>query len=118
MTNVSLSPANSAETVQLLRPNDTSIGGTGAICCSGWIDTKALDVAGTHSVYVEPIGDATGSSTVTLYEVPADTSTPIAIGAGPVTVRIDNPGQNAELPFSGAQGQEVRILGSQSTITA
>lgn len=107
-----------AETVQILKPDDTSIGSTGAISTAGWIDTKTLDTAGTHTVFVDPIGDATGSNTLTLYEVPADVSTPITIRAGPVTATINSPGQNAELPFSGAQGQQVRILGSQSTITA
>jgi hypothetical protein len=65
--------AGAAETVDLLDPNGQRIGGTGVIGNgTRFIDTKKLLVAGTYTIFIDPLGSATGSNTLTLYDVPPD----------------------------------------------
>jgi len=70
-----------------------------------FFDTMQLPETGTYTITVDPTDAATGSLTLQLYDVPADTSGTITPGGGPVTVTFSTPGQNGALTFSAASGQ-------------
>src|SRR5439155_1556637 len=91
LSNVTMNVA----TVTLLKPDGTALGaatyvGTGG----GFVDTRALPTSGTYTLLVDPYATATGSMTLTLYNVPPDVSTPITPGGPNVTVTTTTPGQN------------------------
>jgi hypothetical protein len=94
----------------------TAIGGSG-----GFIDTKTLPVTGTYTIVVSPVADATGSVTLTLYNVPPNPLASIIAGGAPVTVATTVPGQNAKATFTGVNGRGVALkidgvtMGTSST---
>jgi hypothetical protein len=97
--------------VTMLNPN----GSTLASACmegSGLIDVKTLATTGTYSIKVDPAEIATGSLTLTLYDVPADPSGSITAGGSAVTVTTTTPGQNGTLTFSGTAGQRISLNGT------
>jgi RHS repeat-associated protein len=81
-----------------------------------FIDTKTLS-AGDYQVVVDPQGDAYGTTTVTLYDVPPDLTSPrLFVNGQAETITLGTPGQNALLPFHGDDGQTVTLTWSQPTI--
>ncbi len=56
----------------------------------------------------------TGSITLTLFDVPPDTTGSIAIGGPAVTVTTTGVGQNGRLTFQGSAGQQVTVQPSTS----
>jgi hypothetical protein len=79
-----------------------------------FVDTKVLPATGEYRVLLDPVGMETGSATVTLYDVPPDTSVPLS---GPTTVSAGSvPGQNAAATFSGVAGQRVLLRASNVTV--
>jgi len=82
----------------------------------GYIDTIVLPATGTYTVVLDPRGDATGSTTVTLYDVPADITDAVVVGGSAATVNIGTPGQNGAVTFSGTAGQRVRLAMSGVSI--
>jgi hypothetical protein len=77
---------------------------------------QVLPASGTYTIAIDPPGDATGSMTLTLYTVPADVSSTIAIGGAAQTVTMGTPGQNASLTFSGTAGQNATLNITNETI--
>jgi RHS repeat-associated protein len=77
-----------------------------------------LPVNGTYSILVDPDAQNTGSVTVRLQGVPADSTGTIAADGQPVPVRLDVPGQNGVLIFPGVAGQRVTMALSENTIPA
>ncbi|HEX6701714.1 MAG TPA: DUF6531 domain-containing protein [Gaiellaceae bacterium] len=97
----------------------TTVAGTSAIGANSWdfIDTHTL-AAGTYSVVVDAPGDAYGNTTLTLWDVPADLSTPPMVADGSSrTITLGTPGQNALFPFHGVAGETVTLTWSGSTIS-
>jgi large repetitive protein len=72
ISGVSLTPSGSFEIVSLLSPSGGTLGGSGIVTSTGWIDATSLPISGTYTVLVDPVGAATGISNVTLYDVPPD----------------------------------------------
>jgi large repetitive protein len=108
---VSLAPSGSLEIVSLLSPTGSNLGGSGLVTTTGWIDSTTLPTSGVYTILVDPDGAATGSGSLTVYDVPPDatgTLTPSQSGdaLSPSTL---TPGQNAQLAFAGAQGQRVSL---------
>ncbi|MDQ3821865.1 MAG: carboxypeptidase regulatory-like domain-containing protein [Actinomycetota bacterium] len=114
---IALTPLYSAEVVDLLDPAGVRIGGSGAVSSTGWIDTKTLTSSGAHTVHVDPMASATGPSTVTVYDVPPDSTGSLSIGAPPRTATITVPGQDARLTFAGYADQPLRVRRSAITVT-
>lgn len=111
ISGVSLAPSGSFEVVSLLSPSGANLGGSGVTTTTGWIDTKTLPASGVYTILVDPGGAATGSSTLTLYDVPPDVSgtlTPSQTGDA-LSPSTSTPGQNAKLTFAGSQGQRVSL---------
>ena len=104
-----LSPISLLRTT-ILKPDGTTLAGpliTGS--SSGWIDTVRLPLDGTYTILDDPGDGRTGSVTLTLYDVPADVTTPITAGGAAVTVTVTAPGQNALATFSGVAGARVSL---------
>jgi subtilisin family serine protease len=104
--------------VSITKPDGTSIApelllGTNG----GFFDTRTLPSTGSYRILVDPQGPATGSMTLTLYDVPPDVSGSISAGGAPVTVSVGPvPGQNATLTFEGVSGRRVSLRLGNVTI--
>ncbi|HYZ77321.1 MAG TPA: NlpC/P60 family protein [Gaiellaceae bacterium] len=106
------------EYVRIMNGGQT-IGGTSPLGGNSWdfIDVRTLN-AGTYQVVVDPPGDAYGQTTLRLYDVPPDlTSPPLVVNGGSRTITLGTPGQNALFPFHGQGGQTVTLQWSTSTIS-
>jgi hypothetical protein len=96
--------------VSLVAPDGTTLGTPTVVSTyGGFIEPVALTQSGTYRVVVDLQGAATGSSTVTLYEVPPDLTGGIVPGGPAATVQTSAPGQNARLTFTGSAGQVVSL---------
>jgi YD repeat-containing protein len=98
--------------VTVLNPNGSTVAPTTCMELSGYIDVKTLGATGTYTITVDPAEAAAGSLTLTLYDVPADTSGTITAGGVAVTVTTTAPGQNGTLTFSGTAGQRISLGGT------
>ena len=113
LTSVTMSSAR----VSIVNPDGSTLGATAYVgTAGGFLDAQALPASGTYSILVDPQGTATGSMTLTLYDVPADASATAVIGGPAVTVATTVPGQNAGVSFGGTSGQTVTV--SVSGVTA
>jgi subtilisin family serine protease len=109
----------SSSYVSILKPDGTAVGGNAYVSASGaFVDTRALPAAGAYTLLVDPQGAATGSMTVTLYDVPADTAGAITPSGPASTVTAETPGQNASLTFDGLAGQRISVKLSGVTISS
>jgi YD repeat-containing protein len=95
--------------VSILRPDGSVLASPTCMEGSGYIDVVTLPTTGTYRIVVDPVGIATGSITLTLYDVPVDYSGTITPGGSPVTTTTTTPGQNATLTFSGTTGQRISL---------
>jgi RHS repeat-associated protein len=84
--------------------SNTCVGSAGA-----FIDVQTLPTTGTYTVLVDPVDDKTGSVTLTLYDVAADSTGTITAGGSAVTVTNTSPGQNGTRTFSGAADQRISL---------
>jgi hypothetical protein len=82
----------------------------------GFVDTRTLPQTGSYRVVVDPSGDAVGSVTLTLYDVPSDAEAPIVPGGAPVSLETTVPGQNAALAFDGVAGRRIALKLTDVTI--
>lgn len=110
ITNVVLSGGtNNRATVAIKRPDGTNLASTTVDSGGGFIDAKTLPVTGTYTLLVDPTDTATGTVTLTLFDVPPDVVGPIVPGGSVVTVTTTTPGQNAQLSFEGVINQRVSL---------
>jgi hypothetical protein len=82
----------------------------------GFIDAKVLPASGTYKVTVNPVGDATGSATLSLYNVPADATGSITVGGASQSLGMSVPGQNGKLTFTAGAAQDLFLDMSAVTI--
>ena len=102
--------ANSFDSVKIgvKKPDGTYlISPTTISLADAFLDTKTLPVSGTYRVTVDPVGNATGSVTLTRYSVPADASDSITIDGATQSISTTVPGQNAALTFTAAADQDL-----------
>lgn len=66
-----------------------------------FLENLVLPTAGTYSVEIDLLGEATGSVTGTLSSPPTDIIGTIVVGGPTVSLDFANPGQRARLSFSG-----------------
>jgi hypothetical protein len=57
-------------------------------------DVPTLPITGTYTIFIDPNSSNTASATLTLYDVPADTSQSTTINASAVSLSTTVPGQN------------------------
>lgn len=110
VTNVVLTGGtNNRATVAIRKPDGTNLASTTADSGGAFIDTKTLPVTGTYTLLVDPNDTATGSVTLTLFDVPPDVSGPIVPGGSVANVSTTTPGQNALLTFEGVINQRISM---------
>jgi len=112
MSGVTIGPSPCCSTyVSILRPDGTALGAQTLVGTNGgFVDTRSLPATGRYRILVDPQATATGSMTLTLYDVPPDTTATITPGGPPVTVTTGPvPGQNALVTFSGNQNQRIAL---------
>lgn len=102
---------------RILDPTNTSVAFQCLTSSNNFLEPVSLPLTGSYTLVLDPAGVTTGSATFTLYDVPADVTSPITPGGSSVTVTLTAPGQNALLTFTGAIGQRVSALINSSTIT-
>lgn len=100
-------------TLAILKPDATLLASTFSCGGSSFLDPQTLPVAGTYTVLVDPSNVATGSATVTAYDV-VDVTGSATIDGPAVSSNLTTPGQTARLTFSGTAGQRVSINSSSS----
>lgn len=98
--------------VLILKPDGTTLASISSINSTGFIDLQTLPVSGTYTVRFDPANWSFGSGTLTLYDVPPDTTGTITPGGASVTVTTTVPGQKADLTFAGTQGQQISLMAS------
>ncbi len=102
--------------VSILRPDGSTLSSlTSFASIDGFLEPVALPTTGTYTIVLDPDGAGTGSSTISLYDVPPDVTDTIAPGA-PLRVTIATPGQNARVVFGGTSGQEVSLRMTDVTL--
>ena len=102
--------------VSLLRPDGATLSSlTSFASFEGFIEPVALPTSGTYTILVDPDAAATGSVTISLYDVPPDVTDTIVPGS-PLRVTVGTPGQNARVSFAGTAGQEVSLRMTDVTI--
>jgi subtilisin family serine protease len=107
---ISLSLSNvtmSAVQISLLQPNGSSIATTYAGTSGGFLDTRTLPTTGAYTISVDPLGNATGSITLTLYYVPPDATATATPGGGATSISTSTPGQNGRIAFTASAGQRI-----------
>jgi F0F1-type ATP synthase membrane subunit c/vacuolar-type H+-ATPase subunit K len=76
---------------------------------AGFMDILTLPVDGTYLVLIDPSDSTASNLTVTIHDVPADTTGTITAGGSTVNVANAHPGQNGVLTFSGTANQRVSV---------
>ncbi|HSE15992.1 MAG TPA: IPT/TIG domain-containing protein [Pyrinomonadaceae bacterium] len=118
MTAVSIGTSTCCSTrVSILNPDgSTLVSPTFVGTTGGFIDVQTLATTGTYTIVVDPQNADTGSMTLTLFSVPADTTGTVTIGGAAVNVTITTPGQNGSLTFSGTSGQQATVHVTSNTM--
>src|SRR5207247_2468297 len=95
--------------LKILRPDGTELGKVGFISnFAAFLDPVSLATTGTYTVMVDPDTTNTGVASVTLYDVPADSTGSVAINGAATPVALAT-GQNGSLTFAGNQNQQVTV---------
>ena len=90
--------------IKLYRPNLGLLASQSIGAGTVLIEPPLLSHAGTYSILVDPTGSQTGTTTLTLYNVPPDQTGALVSGTQ-MTLDLTPPGRNALLSFSGTTGQ-------------
>jgi YD repeat-containing protein len=114
--------------VSLLRSNDTlnettsilNPDGTTLVVFSGsstFLEPVTLPTTGTYTILVDGILAATGSLTLSLYDVP-DCGGPLTLtpSGSSATATITAPGQNCQFTFSATAGQKIAVAKSSDAL--
>jgi hypothetical protein len=106
---VSLTPSATFK-VSIQKPDGTDLVAALSFGSSGgFIDTKTLPVNGTYTIVVNPLTDAKGSVTLTLYDVPPQLTGTITAGGPPVSLNLATVYQNGRVTFSGTAGERISL---------
>ena len=118
MTNVTIGTSSCCSVrVSILNPDgSTLVSPTFFGTPGGFFDVQTLATTGTYTIVVDPQGSDTGSMTLTLYSVPADTTGTVTINGAAANVTIGTPGQNGTLTFSGTSGQQATVHVTSNTM--
>src|SRR4029079_18477087 len=80
------------------------------------VHASLVALTGRSRILADPQATATGSMTLTLYDVPPDATAAISPSGPPVTVTTAVPGQNAAATFCVPAGQRVSLALTNVTI--
>ena len=105
--------------VSIINPDGTTLGGAVYVSSfGGFVDTRTLPANGTYTVLVDPQDSSIGSTTLSLFDVPADITGSLALSGPAFTATIGTPGQNARLTFAGQSGQRISLKLAPVTISS
>jgi hypothetical protein len=110
-----VSPSSPLGTVSIRRPDGSTQGFVSSGVATGFMEPQVLATTGTYTIKVDPLGAATGTVSLELYDVPPDVTGTLTIGSSPSALTLDH-GQKAFLTFSGTQGQQVTVRMTDNTI--
>lgn len=98
-------------TVTVYKPDGSTMTSRSTGIFTILLEPGYLPIAGTYTINVDPVLTATGTVTLTLYNVPEDiTGTFVPTNAGDSeTVTTTTPGQNGRHTFSGTSGQRISM---------
>jgi YD repeat-containing protein len=103
--------------VRIRKADGSALSSDACVEFGGFLDTVTLPATGTYAVVLDPASTATGSVSLTLYDVPADATSSITPGGSAVTLTTSTPGQNGALTFSGTSGHQIALVGASSSFT-
>src|SRR5262245_27818086 len=107
----------SSAKISVLRPDGaTLVSATNFGTSGGFIDTKSLPQTGVYRIVIDPQSNAIGAATVTLYDVPDDSTGTLVLGGPASTLTLDVPGLNGWRTFSGTAGRTVTLKLTAVTI--
>lgn len=112
---ISAEPFTCDVTVIIRKPDTTALASSVCMEGTGWVDVQTLPATGTYTIEVDPLAAATGNLTLTLYDVPADTSGSLTVNGSAVGVTLSTPGQNGTLTFSGTASQQITVQAASNT---
>jgi hypothetical protein len=98
----------------LVRPDGSWLNWAGTCGSDAFVDATVLDVTGTWTLMVDPVGTAVGTASVKLYLDTDQTGTILTNGTAKA-VSLTTPGQRAAFTFSGTTGQQFSSVVSSST---
>jgi Big-like domain-containing protein len=102
-------PTCCIERVELVAPGGATLAGPMSFGTGGgFVDTVVLPSTGTYTFSLDPSGASVGSTTVTVYAVPADATGTLTAGSS-VTLTTTVPGQNASATFTGGAGDGMKL---------
>jgi uncharacterized protein YhfF len=118
LTDVTIgSSGSSSAKISIVQPDGTALVSPAPFGTSGgFLDAKALPVSGSYTLVLDPQSNSVGSATLTLYDVPPDTTAAITPGGPAVSVTTTVPGQDAALSFDSEAGRRVSIKLANVTI--
>src|SRR5262249_32874739 len=83
--------------VSTLRPDESNMGGTGPSNGNFMGAVTLPSTSSSYAVFVDPGGTDTGSTTVQLFDVPADLTGSLTVNGSALTLTFAAPGQRASL---------------------
>jgi len=101
--------SSSATTVTILNPNNSTLASISSSLFATFLEPVTVGSTGTHTLKVDPNGANSGTTTLNLHDVPADTTGTVTVGGSAVPVTLSTPGQNGSLTFSGTASQQVTV---------
>jgi len=113
--NVTGGTFSSCFTLTIYSPNGNILTTTPCSSSPGDIDTTTLPAAGTYTILINPSNNATGNVTLTLYNVPPDSTGIVSIDGPDARLASSSIGQNGSLTFSGTAGQRIYLSATNST---
>jgi YD repeat-containing protein len=105
---IALSLSGPNGTVSIRNASDTSLASASPGIFGSFIEPVTLATTETHSVFADALEEKTGTYTLTLYDVPADSTGTMTINGGTVVMPL-TPGQNGSRTFNGTNGQQVTV---------
>jgi subtilisin family serine protease len=103
--------------ISIVKPDGATLVAARYVTTSGtFFDVTTLPVGGTYRVRIDPRTNMTGSLRITVYAVPPDATTSLAIGGSAASIAVTVPAQNASATFEGTAGRAVSLFLSAVTI--
>jgi hypothetical protein len=101
-------------TATLVAPDGTNVTGQFLNPPGGFLDAQTLPQDGTYTMRLDPPSETTGSVTVRLFDVPADSVGRMKVGGQGVTLATRVPGQNMRVQLFGSPGTVTLHLSDMS----
>ena len=113
---VRLTSTLQAARLSLLAPDGSVVVAPTYVYAKAFLEPVVLPASGTYTLLLDPQAAATGSATVTLYDVPPDATASTTPDGAPATVTTAVPGQGARVTFEGAATSRVSVKVSGVTM--